>query len=91
MIGSLLACLPGRWVMGTKERLERWVPPCCEWCGREFEEPDEMVDHRCRDRVDSGLGVEAPMEWDDVRKRPFAWARGELDGIGSGSWKKGKK
>lgn len=76
--------------MATEAVLERWVPPSCEWCGREFDEAEDLERHRCMYRGDSGMGVEAPMEWGDERKRPFAWARGELDGIGSGDWKRGK-
>jgi hypothetical protein len=76
--------------MPERERLERVLAPCCEWCGMEFEEPEEEERHGCRWAHEGGLGVEAPMEWDDERKRPFAWGRGELDGIQGGNWQKGK-
>jgi hypothetical protein len=72
-------------------KYERWVPPSCEWCGCEFESESEMERHRCRHAGDAGLGVDAPSDWSDSRVRPFPWRRGELDGIGRSSWKKGKK
>lgn len=86
--------------MSDRKELERFLGYICEWCGWEGESADEMERHRCSYAGSAELGVDAPSDWDDSRfgtaqtgrkQRPFYWRRGELDGIQSGDWKKGKR
>lgn len=87
-------------------KLARWVPPQCEWCGREFEESDEMERHRCPNAGGAEMGIDAPFEQTTKNyrtgrilhlhtgrdlDRPFPWLRGELDGLGPSKWWRGKK